>query len=341
MSDLTLVDDNGTAITPSPAFSSATTEYTASVGAAVSSVTLTGTKSYGGAEVSGVTLDGTAITDDDFTDGITVPSLVAGDNLVEVTVTAEDGATVLIYQITVTRAAGWSATLTVGVDNSYVPPLTGYTLWGTDIGGVSEQSFVVDGSWYRVVGIIHFAGGLYLNVSREHPGDFTLTIGDQEFVASESLKPATAAAGRYWWAVDDMGWADGDTLDVSIVPVAGSESLPERSPPPPAGYFTNIPGSHNGVDRFTVGLKFTEDVSLSFRTLRDHAMSATNGAITKARRATQGSDRAWNITVRPDSAADIVVTLQADPGCAADGSICTADGTELINSPAVTIAVQQ
>ena len=42
-------------------------------------------------------------------------------------------------------------------------------------------------------------------------------------------------------------------------------------------------------------------------------MSATNGAITKARRATQGSDRAWNITVRPDSVADIVVTLQADP----------------------------
>ena len=58
--------------------------------------------------------------------------------------TAEDGATVLIYQITVTRAAGWLATLTVGVDNSYVPPPTGYTLWGTDIGGVSEQSFVVD-----------------------------------------------------------------------------------------------------------------------------------------------------------------------------------------------------
>ena len=341
LSDLTLVDANGTAITPSPAFSSATTEYTASVGAAVSSVTQTGTKSYGGAEVSGVTLDGTAITDDDFTDGITVPSLVAGDNLVEVTVTAEDGSTVLIYQITVTRAAGWSATLTVGVDNSYVPPRTGYTLWGTDIGGVSEQSFIVDGSWYRVVGIIHSVGGLYLNVSRELPGDFTLTIGDQEFVASESLKPATVAAGRYWWAVDDMGWADDDTLDVSIVPVAGSESLPERSPPPPAGYFTNIPGSHNGVDRFTVGLKFTEDVSLSFRTLRDHAMSATNGAITKARRVTQGSDRAWNITVRPDSAADIVVTLQADPGCAADGSICTADGTELINSPAVTIAVQQ
>ena len=341
LSDLTIVDANGTAITPSPAFSSATTEYTASVGAAVTSVTLTGTESYGGAEISGVTLAGTAITDDDFTDGITVPSLVAGDNLVDVTVTAEDGTTVLIYQITVTRAAGWSATLTVGVDNSYVPPLTGYTLWGTDIGGVSKQSFVVDGSWYRVVGIIHFAGGLYLNVSREHPGDFTLTIGDQEFVASDSLKPDTAAEGRYWWAVDDMGWADGDSLDVSIVPVAGSESLPERSSPPPVGYFMNIPGSHNGVDRFTVGLKFTEDVPLSFRTLRDHALSATNGAITKAKRVTQGSDRAWNITVRPDSAAEIVVTLQPDPGCAADGSICTADGMELINSPAVTIAVQQ
>ena len=335
LSALHLEGDGGATIDLTPAFDAATATYSAEVANSIRSIDVSAVENYSTASAVIIEADGTSTPD------VATIDLDVGDNLVKVMVTAEDGATVLIYQITVTRAAGWSATLTVGVDNSYVPPLTGYTLWGTDIGGVSEQSFVVDGSGYRVVGIIHSVGGLYLNVSREHPGDFTLTIGDQEFVASESLKPATVAAGRYWWAVDDMGWADGDTLDVSIVPVAGSESLPERSSPPPAGYFADVPSSHNGVDPFTVGLRFTEDVPMSFRTLRDHALSATNGAITKARRATQGSDRVWNITVRPDSAADIVVTLQADPGCAADGSICTADGTELINSPAVTIAVQQ
>ena len=56
-----------------------------------------------GAEVSGVTLGGTAIADSDFTDGIAVPSLIAGDNVIVVTVTAEDDATTQTY--TVTRAA--------------------------------------------------------------------------------------------------------------------------------------------------------------------------------------------------------------------------------------------
>ena len=57
-----------------------------------------------GAEVSGVTLDGTAVADTDFTDGITVPSLVVGDNVIAVTVAAEETSIILTYSITVTRA---------------------------------------------------------------------------------------------------------------------------------------------------------------------------------------------------------------------------------------------
>ena len=69
-------------------------------------------------------------------------------------------------------------------------------------------------------------------------------------------------------------------------------------------------------------------------------MSATNGAITKARRVTEGSDLIWNITVRPRfSSRHRRHPCRRTRGCASDGSICTADGTELINSPAVTIAV--
>ena len=40
----------------------------------------------------------------DFTDGITVPSLAEGDNVIDVTVTAEDGSTTETYTVTVTRA---------------------------------------------------------------------------------------------------------------------------------------------------------------------------------------------------------------------------------------------
>ena len=67
-------------------------------------VTLSATVNDDGAEVSGVTLDGTAVADTDFTDGITVPSLVVGDNVIVVTVTAEETSIILTYSITVTRA---------------------------------------------------------------------------------------------------------------------------------------------------------------------------------------------------------------------------------------------
>ena len=67
-------------------------------------MTLTATPTDDGASVSAVTLGGTAIADTDFTDGITVPSLVEGANVIVVTVTAEDGSTEQTYTVTVTRA---------------------------------------------------------------------------------------------------------------------------------------------------------------------------------------------------------------------------------------------
>ena len=81
-----------------------TTPYTLDVGNAVTTVTLTATPTHTGASVVGVTLGGTAIADTVFTDGITVPSLAEGDNVIVVTVTAEDATTMKTYTVTVTRA---------------------------------------------------------------------------------------------------------------------------------------------------------------------------------------------------------------------------------------------
>ena len=89
--------------TLTPAFASGTFAYTAEVANSVSQVTLTAMTTDDGASVSAVTLDGNAITDSDFTDGITVPSLVVGDNAIIVTVTAEDTSSTQTYTVTVTR----------------------------------------------------------------------------------------------------------------------------------------------------------------------------------------------------------------------------------------------
>ena len=96
------VNDGTSDLTLAPAFAPGTFAYAAEVGNAVTTVTLTAMKTDDGASVSAVTLNGTAITDRDFTDGITVSSLLAGDNGIVVTVTAENGDT-RTYTVTVTR----------------------------------------------------------------------------------------------------------------------------------------------------------------------------------------------------------------------------------------------
>ena len=101
----------------------ATTPYTLNVGNAVTTVTLTATPTHTGASVSAVTLGGSAIADTVFTDGITVPSLAEGANVIVVTVMAEDGSTAP-YTVTVTRAA---ATTEPGAPTSLTATASGTT----------------------------------------------------------------------------------------------------------------------------------------------------------------------------------------------------------------------
>ena len=117
-SDATLgaltVNDGTRDLTLAPAFAPGTSVYTASVGDAVTTVTLTAMTTDDGASVSAVTLNSTAILDSDFTDGITVSSLIEGGNRIVVTVTAENGAT-QTYTVTVTRTTTTSDTPGVSV----------------------------------------------------------------------------------------------------------------------------------------------------------------------------------------------------------------------------------
>ena len=105
------VNDGTNDLTLAPAFAPGTYIYAAEVGNAVDEVTLTAAVNHSSAEVSGVTLAGITIADSDFTNGITVPSLVVGDNVIVVTVTAEDDSTTQTYTVTVTLVAGNSAAI--------------------------------------------------------------------------------------------------------------------------------------------------------------------------------------------------------------------------------------
>ncbi|MCY4122343.1 MAG: fibronectin type III domain-containing protein, partial [Acidobacteria bacterium] len=61
--------------------------------------------------------------------------------------------------------------------------------------------------------------------------------------------------------------------------------------------FEQVPVEHEGPDTtFTLRLTFSEPVSASYRTLRDEAITATNGAVRKSQRV-NGSNAAWNVPV--------------------------------------------
>ena len=120
----------------------------------------------------------------------------------------------------------------------------------------------------------------------------------------------------------------------------GAASAPSEPVTPSApgltAEFGSVPSSHDGSTAFTLGLEFSEDTGISFRTLRDHAFEVTGGTVTRARRAERGSNIGWRITVEPDTDGDVVVSLPAR-ACEESGAVCTADDQPLEEAVSATV----
>ena len=75
-----------------------------------------------------------------------------------------------------------------------------------------------------------------------------------------------------------------------------------------------------------------------YKVLRDAALQATNARVTEAKRASQGQNKRWVVTVRPRSSEDVTVSLPATTDCDATGAVCIEDGRPLSNSNSATVA---
>ena len=100
----------------------------------------------------------------------------------------------------------------------------------------------------------------------------------------------------------------------------------------------NTPDTHDGQNGFTFELRFSEEFSLSYKTLRDHAFTVVGGTVEKAKRITKGSNLRWLITVRPDGDGQVAITLPVTEDCDAEGAICTGDGRMLSNELVLTVS---
>ena len=100
--------------------------------------------------------------------------------------------------------------------------------------------------------------------------------------------------------------------------------------------FQGAPDKHDGTGFFTFVIDFSEPISISYKTLRDDSLEVTNGSATKAKRVNGQSDR-WEITVEPDSDADVTVVLPVTGDCTTQDAVCTRDGTKLSNRSELTV----
>ena len=132
---------------------------------------------------------------------------------------------------------------------------------------------------------------------------------------------------------DDAG--NEETLTSAAAVVAAVAAAPAATPL--TASHEDAPASHDGQDSFTFKLRFSEEVALSYVTLKDHAFTVTGGTVDKAQRLTQESNTGWTITVQPSGTADVTLVLPATTDCAASGAVCTDDGKQL--SAALTLTV--
>ena len=129
---------------------------------------------------------------------------------------------------------------------------------------------------------------------------------------------------------DDRGHRE-ELTSAAMDAVAGLPSLPLTAS------LENAATSHDGSGVFTFELRFSEEFSLSYRTLRDHAFTVAGGAVEKAERITKGSNLRWRITVQPNGNGQVVIVLPETTDCDVQEAICTRDGRNLSHSLELTV----
>ncbi len=129
---------------------------------------------------------------------------------------------------------------------------------------------------------------------------------------------------------DDQGNAETLTSAATAVVVAAP-------PAPLTASFLAAPSSHDGDNSFTFELRFSQEVEVSYLTLRDHVFTETGGQVTGASRLDQPGNLRWQIVVEPDSDAGVTIVLPPTTDCGALGAICTGDGRKLSGRVELTV----
>ena len=174
------------------------------------------------------------------------------------------------------------------------------------------------------------------------PGEFVEIDSNTGSAATSYTDANVEPEGSYVYrvkAVNQYGasqWSNFRRADTPAAPTPPPTPTPTPTPTPLTASFEDEAETHNGANSFTFRIEFSEAISINYKTLRDHSLDVTDGSVTRARRV-NGSSSLWEITVEPDSGADVAITLPVTTDCGDQGAVCTSDGRKLSNEVKLTV----
>ena len=110
----------------------------------------------------------------------------------------------------------------------------------------------------------------------------------------------------------------------------------EAAPVALTASFVQAPAEHDGSSPFKLRVAFSEAIKMQGWQFRAYAVAAAGGRVTEAKRVDRRKDL-WELTVRPRSYGDVVLTLAPGGACGETGAVCTPDGRALSATISTTV----
>ena len=172
--------------------------------------------------------------------------------------------------------------------------------------------------------------------------DYTETRGTLRFNSLETERTVSVPI------TDDAHEDDGETFTLTLSNPDGAKlrsgegeatgTIHNSEIQPLTATFEDVPSAHDG-SAFTFRMAFSEDIGISYRSLREDAFAVIGGSVTRGRRVDDRRDL-FEMTVEPDGAGAVTIELPAGRECGVSGAICTKgeNRRQLTNSPSATVA---
>ena len=222
---------------------------------------------------------------------------------------APEGGT-MAFRVSLARAAAYPVTVDYATSD-------GTATEGEDYGAVRDTLTFAPGETEKTVEV-----PLMADTAAE--GDETLTL---------RLSNARSSSPQELSVDLSPDEAEGTIADAPGAAEAAQAVLPLTAS------FEGMPEAHDGESAFRFRVAFSEPIAISFRSLREDAFQVAGGRVTRGTRVDRRKDL-FEITVEPDGAGEVTISLPAGRECSVSGAICTwgPPRKPLTDTPTATVA---